>query len=126
MGNIKWISSAVFISMGFCQYLSTGNQTVFMCICLLLLGILFCYLYRRVSSALVHFWIAIVMLGLIGGILFNQGIIGADVGEYIICGFLSLIFLMFAALSWPQNRKIAYGEFLCALIWIILLIILKL
>ena len=124
--NKKIISSVVFIAMGLCQYLSTEKQTIFMCICLAFLGILFCFVVRRVSSVLVYFWFVIVMVGLIAGVLFNQGIISADTSDYIICGSLSLVFLVFGALAWPQNRKIAYGEFFCALIWIILLIIVKL
>lgn len=55
----KLISSVVFIAMGLCQYLSTENQTIFMCICLAFLGILFCFVVRRVSSVLVsiRIWI---------------------------------------------------------------------
>ena len=53
--NKKMISSVVFVSMGLCQYLSTENQTIFMCICLAFLGILFCFVVRRVTSVLVYF-----------------------------------------------------------------------
>ena len=123
--NKKWISSVVFISMGLCQYLSTENQTIFMCICLAFLGILFCFVVRRVTSVLVYFWFVIVMVGLIAGVLFNQGIISADTSDYIICGSLSLVFLLFGVLAWSQNRKIAYGEFFCAFLVIVLSVIVK-
>lgn len=123
--NKKLISSVVFVSMGLCQYLSTENQTIFMCICLAFLGILFCFVVRRVTSVLVYFWFVIVMVGLIAGVLFNQGIISADISDYIICGSLSLFFLLFGVLAWSQNRKIAYGEFFCAFLVIVLSVIVK-
>ncbi|WP_033171458.1 hypothetical protein [Selenomonas sp. ND2010] len=125
MGNIKWISSVVFIAMGLCQYLSTENQTVIMEGCLIILGISLFLMFRKVLSILVYFWVGVIMIALIAGIFVNKNLIGVDVGEYIISGSLSLSFLIVGALAWRKNKNIAYLEFFCAFLVIILSVIVK-
>ena len=125
MGNIKWISSVVFIAMGLCQYLSTENQTVIMEGCLIILGISLFLIFRKVLSILVYFWVGVIMIALIAGIFVNKNLIGVDVGEYIISGSLSLSFLIVGVLAWRKNKNIAYLEFFCAFLVIILSVIVK-
>ena len=125
MGNIKWISSVVFIAMGLCQYLSTENQTVIMEGCLIILGISLFLIFRKVLSILVYFWVGVIMIALIADIFVNKNLIGVDVGDYIILGSLSLSFLIVGALAWRKNKNIAYLEFFCAFLVIILSVIVK-
>ena len=125
MGNIKWISSVVFIAMGLCQYLSTENQTVIIEGCLIILGISLFLIFRKVLSILVYFWVGVIMIALIADIFVSKNLIGVDVGDYIISGSLSLSFLIVGALAWRKNKNIAYLEFFCAFLVIILSVIVK-
>ena len=127
MGKGKeWIYSVVFIVIGLWQYLSTENQTVIMEGCLIILGIILFLIFRKVLSILVYFWVGVIMIALIADIFVNKNLIGVDVGDYIISGSLSLSFLIVGVLAWRKNKNIAYLEFFCAFIWIILLMIVKL
>jgi len=125
VGNIKWISSVVFIAMGLCQYLSTENQTVIMEGCLIILGISLFLIFRKVLSILVYFWVGVIMIALIADIFVNKNLIAVDVGDYIISGSLSLSFLIVGVLAWRKNKNIAYLEFFCAFLVIILSVIVK-
>lgn len=126
MGKGKeWIYSVVFIVIGLWQYLSTENQTVIMEGCLIILGISLFLIFRKVLSILVYFWVGVIMIALIADIFVNKNLIGVDVGDYIISGSLSLSFLIVGALAWRKNKNIAYLEFFCAFLVIILSVIVK-
>ena len=126
MGKGKeWIYSVVFIVIGLWQYLSTENQTVIMEGCLIILGISLFLIFRKVLSILVYFWVGVIMIALIADIFVNKNLIGVDVGDYIILGSLSLSFLIVGALAWRKNKNIAYLEFFCAFLVIILSVIVK-
>ena len=126
MGKGKeWIYSVVFIVIGLWQYLSTENQTVIMEGCLIILGISLFLMFRKVLSILVYFWVGVIMIALIADIFVNKNLIGVDVGDYIISGSLSLSFLIVGALAWRKNKNIAYLEFFCAFLVIILSVIVK-
>ena len=126
MGKGKeWIYSVVFIVIGLWQYLSTENQTVIMEGCLIILGISLFLIFRKVLSILVYFWVGVIMIALIADIFVNKNLIGVDVGGYIISGSLSLSFLIVGALAWRKNKNIAYLEFFCVFLVIILSVIVK-
>ena len=126
MGKGKeWIYSVVFIVIGLWQYLSTENQTVIMEGCLIILGISLFLMFRKVLSILVYFWVGVIMIALIADIFVNKNLIGVDVGDYIISGSLSLSFLIVGVLAWRKNKNIAYLEFFCAFLVIILSVIVK-
>lgn len=126
MGKGKeWIYSVVFIVIWLWQYLSTENQTVIMEGCLIILGISLFLIFRKVLSILVYFWVGVIMIALIADIFVNKNLIGVDVGDYIISGSLSLSFLIVGVLAWRKNKNIAYLEFFCAFLVIILSVIVK-
>lgn len=126
MGKGKeWIYSVVFIVIWLWQYLSTENQTVIMEGCLIILGISLFLIFRKVLSILVYFWVGVIMIALIADIFVNKNLIGVDVGDYIISGSLLLSFLIVGVLAWRKNKNIAYLEFFCAFLVIILSVIVK-
>ena len=93
--------------------------------CLIILGISLFLIFRKVLSILVYFWVGVIMIALIADIFVNKNLIAVDVGDYIISGSLLLSFLIVGVLAWRKNKNIAYLEFFCAFLVIILSVIVK-
>ena len=126
MGKEKaWIYSVIFMVIGLWQYLSTEIQTMTMGIGLIILGISLFFIVRKVLSILVYFWIGAIMIALFAGIVVNQNLIDGNVGDYIMSSSLSLSFLIVGILAWKRNKNIAYLEFFCAFLVIVLSVIVK-